>query len=531
MAGKPSGRGRTLLILILILLLGGMLRFYRLGAKGLWLDEACILHVSSYPLGRLIEKVRETEAHPPLYPLLLKLCSGPFAPTVKEGGTEVYFPQPRRPSEFRTRSFSAVCGIALIALIFFQCGDAPRKQRYIAALLVACSAYLIYYSQEARLHSLVALLSLLSVYALGKATKINRPLAWGGFALVTCLALYTYYYFFFLILAEVIFLAVLIWRKKRRELLLPFLLSLLLILILFFPWVSVLKARIDLVLASESAAVEGQASEFYTQAARSPGEYLFGPFYQPGRSGSPGIDAARLGAALLLIAFLAASAFRSPRKEICLLYLLWLVVPILGVICLPLRLHSLESKHLILISPALYLLVSEGIASLTRKKLAAIVIAIILAFNLTSLPRYYSHRYVKEDWKRVAESLEEKAKPGDLILMDPGYLGFPFDYYYRGGTARAAMPSMREVPLGGAVWEIMKEIEAEYPRLWLISGYSPVALRRPDTFRAVVDYYEEKDRWEYQGEKGTIVVRLYETLQAWSPSTNSGETVRGVEDE
>ena len=57
----------TSLALIAITLVGGLLRFYAIGSKGLWLDEAFSVWMGRQPLPDLIGWLVRIDQHPPLY--------------------------------------------------------------------------------------------------------------------------------------------------------------------------------------------------------------------------------------------------------------------------------------------------------------------------------------------------------------------------------------------------------------------------------------------------------------------------------
>ena len=61
----------TSYLLVAIIALGGFLRFYRIGDKGLWLDEAFSVWMGWNPLPKLIAWLLRVDQHPPLYYTLL----------------------------------------------------------------------------------------------------------------------------------------------------------------------------------------------------------------------------------------------------------------------------------------------------------------------------------------------------------------------------------------------------------------------------------------------------------------------------
>ena len=158
------------LLLIPILALAAFLRFYVLDASSLWSDEGNTWALIQRSFAQ-IARDAAADIHPPGYYWLLKLWSMPF-------GT----------SAFAMRSFSALCGILLVWVVYqigLQLANSPSALRpphpfvslrtssafrlphsaLLAALLAAINPFAIYYSQEARMYMLLALESAGLVWA------------------------------------------------------------------------------------------------------------------------------------------------------------------------------------------------------------------------------------------------------------------------------------------------------------------------------------------------------------------------------
>ena len=129
------------LVLAAVLLLAVLLRFYRLDASSLWSDEGNTWAMLSRSLGE-IANAAAADIHPPGYYWLLKGWSLVFGS-----------------SAWAMRSFSALAGVLLVLLIE-RIGRriGPSSSGLLAALVAAANPLLIYYSQEARMYMLLALL-------------------------------------------------------------------------------------------------------------------------------------------------------------------------------------------------------------------------------------------------------------------------------------------------------------------------------------------------------------------------------------
>ncbi len=144
----PRGAGRTGWILGLAIAVG-LLRFWRLGDWGLWIDEAFTLHD--------LRGIFSHSIPAPSNPLGYRMV-GWF---VKFAGDE---------SEWSLRFVPAVFGFAVIPLVAwaFRPFASPRVAS-LAALFVAASSWQLYWSQNARFYSIAQFFSVLAGGALARA--------------------------------------------------------------------------------------------------------------------------------------------------------------------------------------------------------------------------------------------------------------------------------------------------------------------------------------------------------------------------
>ena len=196
--GFVSGRSRLVFGLLLVFILGGaaVLRFYRLDAQSFWNDEGNSARIAERSLDLIVEGAAG-DVHPPGYYLLLHAWRASFGQ-----------------SEFALRSLSVAAGLALVILT-------GLLGRYVfgpvagiaAAFLGALSPLAIYYSQEARMYSLLGALSAGSMLVafcildrVGHApaghdtSRELLPLA--AYVLANAAGLYTHYAFIFVLVAH-----------------------------------------------------------------------------------------------------------------------------------------------------------------------------------------------------------------------------------------------------------------------------------------------------------------------------------------
>ena len=161
-----EGLGLSKIALLLIVLLAFLLHLYRLDHQSLWYDEGFSVYLARMSLGEITARTA-SDIHPPLYYYLLHLWLGPFGD-----------------SEFVLRFFSLLFGLLTVPLIYALgrrlLGTASGL---LAASLLAVSPLYLWYSQEARMYTLVTFLCLLSSYLLLRAVEGKARFLWGGYIL------------------------------------------------------------------------------------------------------------------------------------------------------------------------------------------------------------------------------------------------------------------------------------------------------------------------------------------------------------
>ena len=175
--------------LIALTALAAALRLPTLGSQSLWLDEVLTGNLARGGLGDLFHVVAQQEANPPLFYLFEWVWT-------RVAGT----------SEFALRLPSALCGIALVP-VGYAIGKKLAGERTAVALaaLVAVHPLLVYYSQEARGYSAVALACAVGFFCF----LDDRPLGW---AIASVVALGCHYFAIFPVAIEA---AILLWRGRR----------------------------------------------------------------------------------------------------------------------------------------------------------------------------------------------------------------------------------------------------------------------------------------------------------------------------
>jgi uncharacterized membrane protein len=164
-------------VIYLILIAAFLLRLLTIN-QSLWLDEAINVNVATSlnPVD-LVTKYSLGDFHPPLYHVILKLWILVFGN-----------------SEFSVRMPSVIFG-TVTCLAVYALGKKlfDEKTALVAATLMATAPLAIYYSHEARMYMLAAMLVSISLYFFVSVLKRESILNWVGFIVSTALLLYSDY--------------------------------------------------------------------------------------------------------------------------------------------------------------------------------------------------------------------------------------------------------------------------------------------------------------------------------------------------
>jgi len=375
---------------------GAILRLFLLGDKSLWLDEAFSVVVSRRGLLELLRMVVRTDAHPPLYYLLLKLWM--------EFGN----------SESHLRLLSALFSIAAIpvmygvALALYQ----DRRIGLLSAVILAISPFQIWYAQEARMYAMLTFLTLLSMYFYIHALREGHPRHWAGYCLTTALALYTDNGAIWYLGVVTLFYLLSIRSFPGRFL--GWFVSNAGVILLYMLWVPS--------LAWQTA----QVTESFWLPPPS-FQTLLGTFLDFLSFNFPLVELGLIYVALILV-----WAYIVPRRDWQLRLLsLWLFLPLAISFLLSLRQPIFLSRNLIIASLGYSLLIASTIWKFRSRTVTLALLLPLVVMNMVSIV-YNAGWEQKEDWRSVAAHVARSAmkKPGGLIVFQPGYTEIPFSYYF-----------------------------------------------------------------------------------------------------
>jgi hypothetical protein len=369
-----------------IALVAAGLRLHQLGRLSFWYDEVVTMRLARSPSPRvLFARLFQIDAtRAPLHPLLLELW-------VRLFGT----------SEFAARSFSVLCGIATIVLVF-QIGRAAfdLKTGLWAAWLAALSPILIVYSREARMYAWFVLVTCLCwrlLLALRDSFSLAKALSY-----VLCLVALVYSHPLGLLMLLALALAGLFDLRRTFGGAGKWLAVHLAAVLLVSPWIG---NYVD------------HPPEFLGE--RLPVRFLLGtPIGFIGGNGLLLLGLVALVALGMIGRARESAAVHGSNMPAC--FLCWLVVPPVALYVYSWLFHPIfgPARYTVFVAPAYLVLVAWGLSRLPPWARYPLGIALAIVSSLALVPLAYDPE-LKADWRAFSADLAAKRSidPNRSILV------------------------------------------------------------------------------------------------------------------
>lgn len=347
-----------------------------------WMDEGLSVGIASYPLTHIPHVLRQ-DGSPPLYYLLLHV----WMSVAGRDETAVHW---------LSLLFSL---LTIPAALWAGWSLWGRRAGLFGAAICALNPFLTAYGEEARMYSLMALLSLLAAACYLHAFVYRRRAYLPAFALLQTLMLYTHGWGIFFGIGAAAAL-VPIWRasEERRRLLLDALMAFGAAAILYLPWVPTLLYQ-----AAHTAAPWDNKPRFGApiQISR-------------GLMGSDRASVALLlGAGFGVAAVLTAQRARRDRERLSVWTLIAIPVVTLAVAWVLSQFSpAWVTRYFAAILGPLLLLIALGFARAGR--LAYVALALVAVFWIN--PTQYVDGY-KSDVRDIAAEVGGQLHRGDLVLV------------------------------------------------------------------------------------------------------------------
>jgi uncharacterized membrane protein len=389
-------------VLLAIIVLAVVLRFWRLGSQSFWLDEWLTTKAMAGSLAQVMRHVEQQEGIPPLYFFVIRGWGHLFGD-----------------SEVALRFPSALAGVVTVPVVYatvrgFGQGRAPAR---VAALVVAVSPMLVWYSQEARPYAIVAFLAALTLYAFALVHQRGERRDYVVWAVCCAVGVAFHYFVVYIVAAEAI--ALLVSRRAWR-----------LVSLACVPSILVLAALAPIALEQRSHKADSAwISNFALVARLRDAEHnaLLGPAYPTARLLSVGLIVIVVAAVLLV------RANRETRAAAA--YTAGIGV---GAAALPylLALAGFDiflSRYLI--AALIPLIISLSIA-LTAGRLAWVTAICVTALSLVSVSTVVAvardPRIQRADWGSVAAAFRSDDPHRLLYLNTGGNQARALNYYLPG---------------------------------------------------------------------------------------------------
>lgn len=461
-------------LLLFVLLLAFAVRISGLTSQSLWRDEVDALRFSQASLPTLLSNFGRVGWNGPLYYVLLR-------PWVTFAGQ----------SEIALRGFSLCFGVLGVALSYRLGREwfTPLVGG-LSALLMACSPYMVWYSQEAKMYTLVCALALATLLVYYRALVSNDWRAWTA-VLVLVWCTIGVHIMGGLLVPVLVLLFFVWWRiaRTRWPQALVVLAGIIAPVVVALPWAFPLLLRggdighrflklPDMLVVMLNAFGRGVLSE--------------------GRV---------IPMALALFCALAGTVLWSrpeseesvlgqePRHVIALW--VWLAVPLLGLYAISLRVPMFVDRYLIWIGPAFYMLIARGLDQIRRRSMIVSVLCLVAMLWLSGQGIVQqSTTPIKSDFRGAAAYVQAYRRPGELLLFHISYIRHTFEYYYGD-----AVPYADGVPTDDATTELavdaaMRDRTAGHDVVWLVLSEPEMWDRRGMTLGWLETHAEVETRMD-----------------------------------
>lgn len=436
--GRPEVR-----VLVAACVVGTALRF--VVPRGLWLDEATSVHQATLSFGGMIRDLRTTDVHPPLYFAVLW-------GTVRVLGT----------SQLAVRVPSIIAGVLTIPALYALGKEAyDRRTGAVAAGIAMVAPILVWYSQEARMYSMLALFGIIAMWAQVRILKRGPDagrMAWVVYTIATVAMIWTQYFGLLqFAVQQLAFVWMLVVRLRRgqpaRQLLVAWLVSVAVVMVAIVPLMPFAYHQFVVnqnagkgfgapQQVSCSARVCGNGIGVYTVLANVIWAVIG---YQPTAT------MLLLGALWPLGMLISLASLGRRSRSVTALLVAGVLGPgVLAFVLGVMKPYLFDIRYLFPAVALVTVLVARGLTGFVgnRRVLIAVtgvVIAALSAFLVNqqvngSNPRRY-------DFNTALQAIDRQDHHGDVLLYSPGDLNLLVEYYSPHVTARP-MRAHPQLPTG-----------------------------------------------------------------------------------
>lgn len=417
----------TFIIIPLFMVVSLIVSVYTLFNQSLILDEAQSLWVATKSVPGIIAYIA-TDVTVPLYILILHFWLQIFGVSVTSA-----------------RALSLIFFVVSLPIIYLIAARHTNKR--IALLTVALyslSPFIIWFSFEARMYSLLLLIACISHYFFLKMLDNDGERGDVGYFFSTLFGLYTHYFYVFLIFSQIIYLVLFTVKNKPQEISLTkylkdkksffinFFTPLFLAFALFAPWI--LFFILNGVASNTQPLIPGADAYNLFQTVIN---FLFG--FQASAIQSILIALWPLSVVPIFLIF-------SQRKEEVqfknMLYFISVTfIPIFTVFLISFAKPIFLTRYLIFTVPTFFILFSWILFHLS-KQISGVILTLFafIMFGFLLFQNISNSSPIKEDYKGVANYLSIKDPSNDIIAVSAPFTIYPLEYYYKGPDPIVTIP-------------------------------------------------------------------------------------------
>jgi 4-amino-4-deoxy-L-arabinose transferase-like glycosyltransferase len=407
--------------IVVVLLLAFALRTINLSGRPVWYDEAFAVLYAEKPFETMLYgTVTQVEgAAADVHPLFFYSTLHVWMELVGQSPVAV-------------RSLSVLLGTATVAMVYRLARQLfDRRIAMLAALIAALAPFHVYYSQEARMYSLLGFAAISAAFFFVRAWTRGRWLDWLAFGVFGALTLYAHNLGFAFILGLDLWVLWSWFRPggRRWQNLRPLILSHLLMLILFAPWLAILPSQFGKIQQAYWVQRPDLTTIVQTLLV-----FHFGYDNQalPGWLLPPALFLSLLIPALLALRLIRARAPRRWSLAYILLLLLAISPPLIVLVLSQIRPVYIVRAFLPS-ALAYYALVAGvlGVRTVPRAIRWALLLS-AMAIAVASLVNHYTYAlFPRPRFDEAAAYLRTNYQPGDAIVHSNKLTFLPAHYYDR----------------------------------------------------------------------------------------------------
>jgi hypothetical protein len=152
------------------------------------------------------------------------------------------------------------------------------------------------------------------------------------------------------------------------------------------------------------------------------------------------------------------------------LLVLWAAVPVVVPFALSFVVTPIyQFKYTIPAAVACYLILALAVESVAPRG-ALVAGAVVAGAFLVMTVRYYGD-YETEEWRQATTYLNDRARPGDVILFDSSVGKEAFDYYWRRSDVQEVVGSRLDPPTQANLAAVSTASRAQ-GKVWLVVSHS-----------------------------------------------------------